>query len=77
MIIDCVLDKLELTPFEKLTPGEIEYIKAECLIFEFDYILTALKSGSNEEMKKALCNYIDNNEYNPELKYSINCAKWF
>lgn len=39
-------------------------------------IRQALDYGTEEDVKRALCGYIDGNEYNPEIKDYINSVDW-
>lgn len=77
MIIDLICSKKELKNNKPLSPESIRYILEECRIFEFDEIAAAINSRSNDATKKALCDYIDRNDYNPELKTFINNTIWF
>ena len=77
MIIDLICSKKELKNNKPLSPESIRYILEECRIFEFDEIAAAVTSRNNDATKKALCNYIDRNEYNPDLKDFINNTIWF
>lgn len=46
-------------------------------IFEMNGdISRAMDYGTEEDVKKALCDYIDNNEYNPEIKKYIRSKEW-
>lgn len=50
---------------------------AECFESEVQWeIVDALDSGTNEDVQRALCKYIDVNEYNPKIKDFINSVKW-
>lgn len=42
----------------------------------FDYITEAMDYGEDDDVKKALCRYIDENEYNPNIKNYINSRIW-
>ena len=42
----------------------------------FDYISLAMDYGTEEDVKKALCRYIDENEYNEKIKDYINSRDW-
>ena len=77
MIIDLICSKKELKNNKPLSPESIRYILEECRIFEFDEIAVAVNSRNNDATKKALCNYIDRNEYNPEIKNFILNTTWF
>lgn len=39
-------------------------------------ISMAMDYGTEEEVKKALCSYIDGCDYNPEIKEYINSVNW-
>ena len=42
----------------------------------FDYITIAMDYGTEEDVRKALCRYIDDNEYNEKIKDYINSRAW-
>jgi hypothetical protein len=72
MIIDRILDRKDgfgynarKFYFACLARGEVG-----------DDITTAMDYGTESDVKRALCDYIDNNEYNPEIKKFINAVKW-
>lgn len=39
-------------------------------------IARALDGGTEADVKRTLCEYIDRNEYNPEIKDYINAVEW-
>ena len=39
-------------------------------------ISTALDSGSNDDVRRELCRYIDNNDYNKNIKRFVNKFNW-
>ena len=41
-----------------------------------DDIAQALDGGENEDVRRALNNYIDGNDYNEEIKKFINSQDW-
>ena len=47
-------------------------------IFEgaFDYITKAMDYGDELDVKNALYTYIDDNDYNPEIKQYIKSKNW-
>lgn len=72
MIIDLILDRKDGDPyvdrkfyFDVLGYGEIG-----------DDITRAMDYGTERDVKKALCDYIDNNEYNPAIKNYIHSVNW-
>lgn len=66
MIIDVILDR-QHTDEDWYDQRWFDYIKDEAEEFEFDYILEAIRSGSEDKMKLALIKYILENDYNPEI----------
>jgi hypothetical protein len=41
-----------------------------------DGITEAMDYGENEDVQRALCKYIDENNYNPAIKDFINSVNW-
>ena len=41
-----------------------------------DAITAAMDYGTEEDVKRALCDYIDRNDYNPDIKNYINSVAW-
>ena len=81
MIIDLILDRKDILELEiDIYNAHDFYI--ECMeynnIFEgiADEIIKSMDYGTEEEVKKALCNYIINNGYNDEICNFINSVKW-
>lgn len=73
MIIDAILDRKASGIY---TQTELEYILAEADIFEFEDITTAFVRGNNTYIQFALCDYIDGQGYNPEIKKYVNKVDW-
>lgn len=44
--------------------------------YGFDYIARAMDCGEEIDVKKALCRYIDEEGYNPNVKRYINRVNW-
>lgn len=72
MIIDLILDRrdggfytAERFYHDVMAYGEIGH-----------GIARALDSGTNKDVKRELCAYIDAQEYNPEIKEYINLITW-
>ena len=42
----------------------------------FDYITLAMDYGTEADVRKALCRYIDDNDYNEKIKDYINSRDW-
>lgn len=80
MIIDLILDRKDGDPYDpKSFYNEcVEY----SAIFRCngvgiaDDITSAMDFGTEKDVRKALCDYIIKNEYNPEITKYINSKKW-
>lgn len=76
MIIDIILDR---KCGEKYSPRE--FYRS---IMEYGEmwpgiawpIARAMDGGTEKDVKRELCEYIDNNGYNPEIKEYINSVNW-
>ena len=73
MIIDAILDRRAGCEYKY---PEFEYIAKQARMFEFDYILEAFKTKKNEPIQLALCTYIDEQGYNPEIKKYVMGVDW-
>ena len=74
MIIDAILDRRACPQY--YGEEEIKYILEEADIFGFNEIIRAFNTGDNRNVQNALCDYIDNNEYNPDIKAYIRSVNW-
>ena len=77
MIIDKILDARDgfyNSQWDDCTGAE--YIYDEATEFKFYYIADAFDNGTNEDCQKALCRYIDEQGYNPEIKEFIKTFQW-
>ena len=74
MIIDAILDRKHGKPYNSYKV--LKYIYDEAMFFKFDYIIGALDYGDEIDIKRALCNYIDSQNYNPAIKDYINSVNW-
>lgn len=74
MIIDAILDRRAVP--EAYTLRDIKYIVDEAEIFGFDYIIKAFQSDNNKAVQEALCKYIDEQNYNPEIKEFVTNIEW-
>lgn len=75
MIIDLILDRKNGATYnaEDFYRDIIGYEN----IFELSHdISVALDFGSNEDVQQALCKYIDDHNYNPDLKQYICSVNW-
>ena len=77
MIIDLILDRRDAEKY-----GDFEY-NARAFYFgvmgygEIGHEITrAMDGGTESDTKRALCDYIDNNEYNPKIKDYIKARVW-
>ena len=70
MVIDLILDRKE--GFSDLNAEYLEDMKR----YEFDYINAAIDTNDDDTIKAALSRYIEENEYNPEIKNYINSVNW-
>lgn len=81
MIIDLILDRKdheEATGNDAYNPYAFyrEVMSYES-IFEMDRdISSALDYGTEDDVRKALCKYIDDQQYNPEIKNYVNSKTW-
>ena len=82
MIIDLILDRAEAA--EKYSALKFYYAVREYQDIWPEItapILRAfrksfIKGNSDKEIKKALCQYVDDNGYNPQIKVYINLVSW-
>lgn len=73
MIVDIILDRKDGFKFGK---EQLKDMYDESMMFGFDYLSRALDYGTEEDVKKALCRYIDEQDYNPNIKEYINSVNW-
>lgn len=92
MIIDLILDRRDYEKDIRAGYDSVQYPNGEIVSILYDpkkfynsivrygktgeNIARALDSGAEEDVKKALCDYIDNNDYNPGIKRYINSRDW-
>lgn len=76
MIIDLILDRRDGDPYDarKFYHEVMEYNS----VFDnaFNYILEAMDKGTDYDVKKALCKYILDNDYNIEIMKFVLKSKW-
>ena len=78
MIIDRILDRKD--DFEEF--GNDDYKPHDFYFDVFGYgrvgddITRAMDFGTEEDVKKALCDYVISNEYNPDICNYINSVNW-
>lgn len=78
MIIDCILDR-----YDDEKRGNFDYNAHDFYFSVFSYdgkhaddITRAMDGGTESDTRKALCDYIDDNGYNPLIKNYINSRIW-
>jgi len=70
MVIDFILDRKDGYGYDTK-----EFYDA-CMAYEEFDIARALDSGTEKDVKKALCNYIIDNDYNKSICKYINSVNW-
>lgn len=72
MVIDLIMDRKDGCEYN---PHDF-YI--ECMEYGkvANEITMAMDTGTENDVRKALCNYIDKQQYNPEIKNYINSENW-
>ena len=73
MIIDVILDRMDGYYYGK---EQARAIYDYATFFHMEELASALDGGNNEEVTEALCKYIDDNEYNPQVKEYIRSVEW-
>lgn len=76
MIIDIILDRKDGEPYnaKRFYLDIMGY--ADIWPDLANPITRAMDGGTNEDVRAALCNYIDECGYNPEIKNWINTQDW-
>lgn len=74
MIIDLILDRQDGLKYDpKAFYLDIRGYEQS---LEIEYISKAMDYGSNRDVQNALCKYIDDFDYDPEIKTYIRKVKW-
>lgn len=75
MIIDLILNRYDSDPYnaKSFYSDILEY---ESLFDMSHDISIALDYGKNEDVQNAICEYIDRNGYNPNIKCFVNAVNW-
>lgn len=82
MIIDKILDRKDYEEWAQQDAYNAKDFYDECMQYSavfngaFDYISLAMDYGTENDVKQALCKYIDDGEYNPKIKDYINRKNW-
>lgn len=75
MIVDAILDRKDGCSYNPMQFGV--YVASEEKIFNLGCgIEDAIEEADEEELKAALCRYIENNGYNPKIKDYIHSVEW-
>lgn len=75
MIIDLILDRYNNTAYNA-HDFYIDVLDYENIDSLGHNISIALDYGSNEDVQKAICDYIDRNEYNANIKRFVCAVDW-
>lgn len=81
MIIDLILDRKDNEKATGCDTYDARDFYREVMEYEDIFemprdISQAMDYGTENDVKKALCGYIDKNDYNPEIKKYINSKMW-
>ncbi len=78
MIIDLILDRKDNEQFDGVDTYKAHDFYFSCMRYGSiaDKITRAMDEGTEEEVKTALCEYVSEQGYNPEIKDYINSKKW-
>lgn len=83
MLIDCILDRRDEVRegYDTYNPREFYYDVVDYAnMFEGDetqqFVVYAMDELEEEDVKRALCNYITRNHYNKEICDFINEVNW-
>ena len=78
MIIDRILDRKDNERYNGKDIYKAHSFYIDCMMYGKigDDITRAMDEGDNADVQRALCKYIDDNEYNPEIKNYINAKAW-
>lgn len=75
MIVDLILDRKDGEPYDA-HDFYVNVMGYEA-IFGMDFSISrALDIGTNKDVQKALCDYIEDNGYNPDIKNYIISQEW-
>ena len=82
MIIDCILDRKgfeEDGVMDYYNPRDFYWsmMSYESMDMGNGYdIARAMDGGNEDDVRRELCKYIDDNKYSPEIKDYINSVEW-
>lgn len=75
MIIDLILDRLDGAMYSMKRFYDAVSLYERYMNNNFP-ISRALDMGTENDVRKALCKYIDEQGYNPKIKDFVNCNRW-
>lgn len=80
MIIDLILDRKDNEQFNCFGYDPKAFYN-DCMEYDSIFgvgskITMAMDYGDEKDVQKALCDYIDDNGYNPDIKNFINTHQW-
>lgn len=73
MIVDIILDRKDGVPYRE---EHMKDIYDQAMFFEYMNLASVLDSGTEEDIKQALKNYIDNEGYRQDIKEYIDSVNW-
>lgn len=75
MIIDCILDALDFGEYDpKEFYGYLTEYYSKSVYSKA--IARALDSGTNEDIQEAICQYINANGFNADIKIKVKSFNW-
>lgn len=73
MIIDTILDRRDGCAYGH---DDMTYMHEDAEMFGFSDLACALDSGSDDDIRRELCRYIDDGGYLQDLKKYVNSVDW-
>ncbi len=78
MIVDLILNRKDNEKYRGKDTYNAHDFYYSCMRYGriADPITAAMDGGTEEQVKNSLCAYIDDQDYNPEIKKYINSKNW-
>lgn len=73
MIIDTIMDRRDGCAYGH---DDMTYMHEEAETFGFVDLARALDSGSEDDIRRELCRYIDDGGYRQDVKKYVNSVDW-
>ena len=73
MIIDTILDRRDGCAYSR---DDMSYMHEEAETFGLVDLARALDSGSDDDIRRELCRYIDDGGYRQDVKKYVNSVDW-